>query len=228
MNWLESGGIMLFSKHRLLPVFIAALAISSAAQTKDLTRDQYMEAIGDAYHADDNAYPLRKTIVDRTFNYKGQVLTLTNEIEEWTANNIERRVVVVSSEGKRQKTEVIWIDGDFYCRRNGGQWMLESQNCLLTKSWGLVTKITQTYTSEESGIESQKVKVLRAYYTGRDLDNGPMAYFRENYWIGKDGMIIRVETKRGLMNVKSPMWSRNEIFTHRSTDVKIERPIPKQ
>jgi hypothetical protein len=228
MKWLESVGMRSFSKHSLLAIFIAATAISTVAQVNQLTRDQYTETVDAAYHASQNAYPKKQTVVERKFNYKGQVLSLTNEIDEWTANETERRVVEVTSGGKSEKTEVIWIGGDYYCRRDGGKWTLEPVNCLTTKGWGLVTETSQTYTSEATTLNGQKATLLRVEHKGRDFENGPTAYFRDELWIGKDGMIIQEKMSRGPVNANTPMWSRNEVFQYHSADIKIERPIEKQ
>ncbi|MGH9819979.1 MAG: hypothetical protein ACRD43_07395, partial [Pyrinomonadaceae bacterium] len=170
-------------------------------------------------------YPLRQISTERTYNYKGQVLSLTNRIDEWTANDHERVVSEVTHGGKHQKTEVIWLGGDFYCRRNGGKWTLEPQNCLSTKGWGLVIQESDTYSSQETVLNGHEVKVLHYYSTGRDWKTGPSAFFEEFVWIGKDGLIIRQETSRGLVKPRSVMWSRSEDFNYRSKDVNIEPPI---
>lgn len=208
-----------------LIVMLAVAAISTAAQITNLTSEQYNTALGDAYHAGEKVYPLRENIVERTFNFKGQVLSDTKETDEWTVNDHERVVSEVTHAGKHQKTEVIWLGGDFYCRVNGVKWTLQPQNCLATKSWGLVIQESETYSSENAKLNGQDVTVLRSYFTGRDWQSGPAAFFREDIWIGKDGLMIRQEISRGLVKPRSLMWSRREEFNYRAKDVRIEVPI---
>jgi hypothetical protein len=215
---------MAFSRHGWLPFLIATLSLSTAAQIKNLTHEQYWAALGDAYHSGEKFYPVRQTAVERTY-IKGKVESLTKETDEWTANDVERKISQDTFNNRLRRIEVIWIGGVYYCRRNGGKWRIEPRNCSLVKHWGLAIQESETYSSEETDVNGEKVKVLHSYSAGRDLQTGPMAFLEDFVWIGKDGLIIRQETTRGLVKPRSVMWSRSEVFNYRAKAVNIERPI---
>jgi hypothetical protein len=216
---------MRFVRQPFLWIVMVTLSVSAAGQVKQLTREQYDDAIGEAYHAGANFYPLHESISQRVYK-NGRLESGTKESDEWTDFNIERRVIEESNRGRLEKLEVIWIDDKFYCRRNDGKWLIESQNCYITKHWGLTTEISHTYTSEETELNGQKVTFLHSYITGRDTTTGPRAFFEEKVWIGKDGLFVRQETGRGFVKPRSVVWIRTDDFNYRAKSVKIEKPIP--
>jgi hypothetical protein len=207
--------------------WISLAATVCIAQDTEITRDKYYKTFRETLAK--SAELSRRHVQKIKFNAKGKLRE-----EEWTYEyqvpGRVRYIHIENVDGNVRRTEEISIGEIKYCKRDAGPWTVTGSHCIGGGSGsGIAGEIESVFRREKSMLNGVATVRYRESVTYRNtFSNTPESdepsFMESNFWVDKNGLIVRSETRRG--SVRAPS-SRSETIETYEYDPKItvEAPI---
>jgi hypothetical protein len=186
----------------LASAMLFAFQLDSLAQAKEISREEFSTPLRDQY-ASTRKRPSRK-IQEISYYQNGKKYQ-----EKWTYENQPpdrvHYIHVESFEGKVTRTEEIEIGKTKYCKKDGGEWTVNSSYCTGGGGMGgLSNIIKQIYTVEKGDLEGKKTLLYHEYTTYKNVysktaDSDGPSFLETRYWVDHDGAdsALRVPARLG-------------------------------
>jgi len=209
---------------------IVIIGISLAgvhAQGKEISREEYYAPYREALTRSREFS--RRNIQKIRSSWNGK----TSE-EEWTYEyhlpDRIRYLHIETVDGKSRRTEQINIGKSMYCKKDDGAWSLANSYCIGgSGSGGPSNIIKEVFRREKTKLDGkpsvhyyEHVTYQNTYSKTAGTD-GP-SFLESQFWIDEKGLIVRYETRRGLVSSKMPSYEQVETYVYDPT-IKIEAPI---
>ena len=193
-------------------------------QQKEITRQEYSDALMSKYQPSSNK-SYRSISNTETFSIlDGKLTRKENSVFEYLSSEKNRQIVIESIDGVTKKNEMIMIGSIVYQRIDDGEWKekgLEVNGFIpsnIISSGVFEIKWVSKYTFVETAFNNQTVHLYEKNIKHRDGK-----FFHEKFWLNKEGLILKIESRSGLINPE-------RLETHKVTDyeydsdIKIEAP----
>lgn len=191
---------------------VVALAVSSPAQEKTITEEEFEAAVKGGISKMEK---LPRKIVTRRTEYKSGVVS---EIRETVMEHLppdKFRLLITVKEGDAvRKTEIISLKNAEYLRENGGKWVKrESDDGIGGFGGGRGVsniKLENSYSVEEAESGNKRIKIFTNYTT---LDMVARQIYTERKTFIDDQGLIRKVTTRVSHDTKENVYS-DEVITY--------------
>jgi hypothetical protein len=203
------------------------LAINAFCQIREISRDDYYKAFREA-DAKFRKVPARREVTKEE-SYENGKLTRTQQVITEDINPDRWRFLVVETSGERtDKSDLIRIGRNYYCRRNDGAWKNSASGC----NQGWATGFTNIV-SEKSSVETLKengktIKLYRNYVVHKLTDASKQEvvwYYDSKFWLTEDGDFLRSATEAGLKETNELRLKSETNYSHNPRDLKIKAPV---
>lgn len=204
------------------------LSENSLAQSNEITRDEYD---GPWRTALEKARTLPRRNISKTEIFQdGKVLAIDEWIYEYVPPERIRYIHIETKGGTTQRKEEVNIGKVKYCRKDSGHWEIVQGSCVGGFVSGISNSISTNYSVENSLLDKEEVKIFSEYSlfqngVSRNNNNVILTYSENKYWLGRDGLLIREETRAGLVDGKTTDRITVGTYEYNPKDLKIEAPI---
>lgn len=209
------------NKYLMTMMFAIAIASSAFAQTKKITSSDFYKA---NIEASDLMEDYGRRIIIKTETIEnGIVITSVTKIEERLLPDKLRFFTVEKKGGAETSSELIVIGTKEYRRENNGQWTIKNAGGSGSGSGIGSGSACIQYTEESdfvNGATARKLKQLMINDTAEGL-----SYDEFTYWYDLQGLILRSERLKGLLDPKIERIRSVGTFDYDPKDLKIEAPI---
>lgn len=216
-------------KFTVLSLVLICLVFTTAnsAQEKEISKEDYLSSTRDARQ---KSRGLNRSELQTVTYFDKQF----EDIDEWRYDYVMpdkiRYTNIRTYNGKVRKTEQINIGKLKYCKNDDGVWKLVETICIGGSASGGPTNIaSDKYYLEKKKIEGKDIKVLRNYVTytniySRNKDTEGLSFDESVYWLDGKGLLLRKETKSGLINTGKVRNTFLTIYTY-NPNMRIDAPI---
>ncbi len=201
--------------HFALILIATCCASVGFAQIKEITNEEYYTPLRAALQ---KAVKLNRCVQSATLRYNGG----KTDIEEWDYEyalpDKDRLVHTETVDDKVQRTEQIDIGKIKYCKKDDGPWEIPKGYCIAGSGNGGPPNIISTkYTIEKVDLPTRHITIFRETITYKNIyspnkETEGNSFWYSNYWLDENGLIIREETKIGL--VKGETLNRKTITSY--------------
>lgn len=204
-------------------LFLAAAAVSVAAQ-QQISRDEYYRQFYAARRK--SSEKTRREIVKEE-SYKAGKVEKTEEIlDEFVAPDRRHYVYASKIGGKDNlKFELIQIGSTYYCR-DEGKWRKSTSWCANGSARGDIPDIVSSeFTSEEAKLDNRGATLYRqnTTYENTYMPGRVLSYLKENFWVGGDGLLLRLEMEYGTVKPAEINSKAAHIYEY-DANIKIQAP----
>ena len=196
-------------------------------QAKQITKDEYYTPFRASLQKERS---ISRRKVSTSENYKDGKLSRTVEwIYEYLVPDTIRYQNTETFEGKRRRVEQININKAIYCRRDSGDWKISQSSCVGGTGSGISNVVSSRYSIEKANLNGKKMMLYQQYTIYKDSysinsDKEGLSYWEAKYWLNDEGLIIREESKSGL--IEPHRINRFTVDTYEyNPKLKIEAPI---
>ncbi len=205
----------------LITILVTAFVSTNFSQLKLIDSNVFYKANSDALRL--MSERSRRIIVKTETIENGIVASSITKTEERLLPN-KLRFLIIEKKGETEiSSELIVIGTKEYSRENNGQWTVKVANGSGSGiGSGSGTSCIQ-YTEESdfiNGLTTRKLKQLMINNSAQGLN-----YDDSTYWFDQQGLIIRSERSKGLLEPKNIRTYSIGSFEYDPTDLKIEAPI---
>ena len=223
------------SKALVFPILFFLFATLSLSQAKEVTKGEFYQIY---YSALDKTSEVDRRLVSKLEYHRNGTISESEEwVYEYSGPAKRRFVYKKSANGSTSSTEEINIDEHNYCKVESRSWEKIPTNCI--KGFPATTSqashqvlgiISSQFTVSDVDFEGAKAKLFveRTTYKNqspRSTDGGRLRFYEKRFWLGLNGLILRQETKSGIIGDKnvSSLWL--DVYTYNPKDLRIEAPI---
>lgn len=197
-------------------------------QKKEITRDEFYTMYRTASSLAEN---LRRREIQKITRFRNGMPYST---EEWVyeyqpPNNIRYRHNETSG-GIMRVTEEVNIGDRKFCRKDGGKWEIVKGSCIGGGGIsGLPNVLASLFTQERVTIDGDSALLFREYTTYKNTysetaKTDGLSYWEKKFWTNKSNLIVRNETRRGLITGPALLSLTEETIKY-DPKITIEAPI---
>jgi hypothetical protein len=206
---------------------ILFLVITSSAQSKTISKDEYEKVFQFAVSETNDAYPvIFKVTTDFIENGKTvRTVTDLNENESPGHHRIKRTVLADGKETNKFQVSVGF--GKVYCSDDGVSWKLSQYECSGPVSfYGRREPESIEYSVTVKSVKGKKVKVYREYSVfAPSKANGEKDFREEVSTIDSRGFFVMVEDTEGTLNPKIVTLVRKQSWITKAKIKPVVAPI---
>jgi hypothetical protein len=199
------------------------------SQTKEFTRENFYRPIR-AGLIKELAYSRR--VITRQDNYREKKIFSTTEItEEYLLPDKRHYIREEKFADQTNKSELIQIGENYYCRKNDGEWKQFKSWCSGGDGNGGLSNIVRSkFTVEDTKVGNKTVRIYKQYTTYKniyspDKDKEGLSYYQSSYWIDNEGFILREEERNGLLEPERIYRQLTVSYEYNPQNLKIDNPL---
>ncbi|HQZ97202.1 MAG TPA: hypothetical protein PLP21_12850 [Pyrinomonadaceae bacterium] len=135
-----------------------------------------------------------------------------------------------TANGKVQRVEQIDIGKIKYCKKDDGVWKIVESYCIGgSGSGGPSNIVSDKYYLEKKKVDGREIKVFRHYTSYKNIyspnkDTEGLSFDEYIFSLDSSGLIIKEETKKGLINSGKVIETNISIYTY-DPKIKIQEPL---
>jgi hypothetical protein len=146
---------------------------------------------------------------------------------EFVSQNVWREAGTEVSDNTTKISEVIYLNGTYYCRTDGGPWKKASMNCSTGSGLGWLPPDYQdegASSVEDTILDKTPAKLYKFRVVYKDSDGTELLYER-NFWLNQAGQRLKAEAAIKVLATSEILENYSEIYEYNVAGLKIVAPI---
>ncbi len=212
----------------LLVIFCFGATINAFSQTKEVPEEKFWQPIRDAYKPMSEIS--RRITSQKEYFEDGKLNSTTRITDEYLVPDKRHYLEVKKLTDRTNRKEYFQIGENYYCKENDGEWKQSNKWCEGTGISGLSGVIERKFTVEDVKLNNQSAELFTNFYTFKisdsdESDKGKIAYSQSKFWLDVNGLILRFESKKGLLNLEKIYSQETRAYEYNPKKLKIELPV---